>query len=191
MLIDFDLITIIIGVVCYLIWCWFIHKKYHKENIYYIYSTIMFIYFMVLIKVTLFPIMMIDGMPSNVNENVNFIPFANGIGRTDILNLIMTIPFGIGMPFVSKLNSLTKSALSGVVLGICIESFQYAETLFTGGFTLRTIDINDVIFNCGGGIVGFILLYGVAKMICRLQLDDKKLNAFWSYAYHICRGVVR
>lgn len=27
MLIDFDLITIIIGVVCYLIWCWFIHKK--------------------------------------------------------------------------------------------------------------------------------------------------------------------
>ena len=51
--------------------------------------------------------MMIDGMPSNVNENVNFIPFANGIGRTDILNLIMTIPFGIGMPFVSKLNSLT------------------------------------------------------------------------------------
>ena len=182
MLIDFDLITIIIGVVCYLIWCWFIHKKYHKEKIYYIYSTIMFIYFMVLIKVTLFPIMMIDGMPSNVNENVNFIPFANGIGRTDILNLIMTIPFGIGMPFVSKLNSLTKSALSGAALGICIELTQYAETFLTGGFTLRTIDINDVIFNCGGSIVGFILLYGVAKMICRLQLDDKKLNAFWSYA---------
>lgn len=191
MLIDFDLITIIIGAVCYLIWCWFIHKKYHKEKIYYIYSTIMFIYFMVLIKVTLFPIMMIDGMPSNVKGNVNFIPFVNGIGRTDILNLIMTIPFGIGMPFVSKINSLTRSAISGAVLGGCIELIQYIETFLTGGFTLRTIDINDVIFNCAGSIVGFILLYGVAKMICRLQLDDKKLNAFWSYAYRICRGVVR
>ena len=191
MLIDFDLITIIIGVVCYLIWCWFIHKKYHKKKVYYIYSTIMFIYFMVLIKVTLFPIMMIDGMPSNVKENVNFIPFVNGIGRTDILNLIMTIPFGIGMPFVSKLNSLTRSAISGAVLGGCIELIQYIETFLTGGFTLRTIDINDVIFNCAGSIVGFILLYGVAQFVCHLNLNDKKLNAFWSYAYRICRGVVR
>lgn len=191
MLIDFDLITIIIGVVCYLIWCWFIHKKYHKEKIYYIYSTIMFIYFMVLIKVTLFPIMMIDGMPSNVKGNVNFIPFVNGIGRTDILNLIMTIPFGIGMPFVSKINSLTRSAISGAVLGGCIELIQYIEPFLTGGFTLRTIDINDVIFNCAGSIVGFILLYGVAQFVCHLNLNDKKLNAFWSYAYHKCRGVVR
>ena len=191
MLIDFDLITIIIGVVCYLIWCWFIHKKYHKEKVYYIYSTIMFIYFMVLIKVTLFPIMMIDGMPSNVKGNVNFIPFVNGIGRTDILNLIMTIPFGIGMPFVSKINSLTRSAISGAVLGGGIELIQYIETFLTGGFTLRTIDINDVIFNCAGSIVGFIILYGVAQFVCHLNLNDKKLNAFWSYAYHICRGVVR
>lgn len=156
MLIDFDLITIIIGVVCYLIWCWFIHKKYHKEKIYYIYSTIMFIYFMVLINVTLFPIMMIDGMP-----------------------------------FVSKINSLTRSAISGAVLGGCIELIQYIETFLTGGFTLRTIDINDVIFNCAGSIVGFILLYGVAQFVCHLNLNDKKLNAFWSYAYHKCRGVVR
>lgn len=190
MLIDFDLITIIIGVACYLIWCWFIHKKYHKEKVYYIYSTIMFIYFMVLIKVTLFPIMMIDGMPSNVKGNVNFIPFVNGIGRTDILNLIMTIPFGIGMPFVSKINSLTRSAISGAVLGGGIELIQYIETFLTGGFTLRTIDINDVIFNCAGSIVGFIILYGVAQFVCHLNLNDKKLNAFWSYAYHKCRGIV-
>ena len=190
MSIDFDLITVIIGIAIYLIWCWFIYKKYHKGKVYYIYSTIMFIYFLALIKVTLFPIMMIGGMPSNINANVNFIPFADGIGRTDILNLIMTIPFGIGMPFVSKINSLAKSAISGVILGTCIELIQYLETLLTGGFTLRTIDINDVIFNALGTVVGFVFLYVISQVvISRIKGSKFNLSPFWAYAYEVCRKI--
>lgn len=54
MLIDFDGLTIIIGIVIYILICIFIHKKYKKEKIYYVFSTIMFCYFMCIAKLTLF-----------------------------------------------------------------------------------------------------------------------------------------
>ena len=50
MLIDFDGLTIIIGIVIYILICIFIHKKYKKEKIYYVFSTIMFCYFMCIAK---------------------------------------------------------------------------------------------------------------------------------------------
>lgn len=108
MLIDFDGLTIIIGIVIYILICIFIHKKYKKEKIYYVFSTIMFCYFMCIVKLTLFPIVMI-GLPANIKESINIIPFHNGINRTDILNLIMTIPLGIGIPFITKINNIKKS----------------------------------------------------------------------------------
>ena len=108
MLIDFDGLTIIIGIVIYILICIFIHKKYKKEKIYYVFSTIMFCYFMCIAKLTLFPIVMI-GLPANIKESINIIPFHNGINRTDILNLIMTIPLGIGIPFITKINKQQKT----------------------------------------------------------------------------------
>ena len=73
MLIDFDGLTIIIGIVIYILICIFIHKKYKKEKIYYVFSTIMFCYFMCIAKLTLFPIVMI-GLPANIKESINIIP---------------------------------------------------------------------------------------------------------------------
>ena len=67
MLIDFDGLTIIIGIVIYILICIFIHKKYKKEKIYYVFSTIMFCYFMCIAKLTLFPIVMI-GLPANIRR---------------------------------------------------------------------------------------------------------------------------
>ena len=146
MLIDFDGLTIIIGIVIYILICIFIHKKYKKEKIYYVFSTIMFCYFMCIAKLTLFPIVMI-GLPANIKESINIIPFHNGINRTDILNLIMTIPLGIGIPFITKINNIKKILLLGLCFGLGIETIQYLETFLTKGFSHRIIDINDVIFN--------------------------------------------
>ena len=50
MLIDFDGLTIIIGIVIYILICIFIHKKYKKEKIYYVFSTIMFFILCVLLS---------------------------------------------------------------------------------------------------------------------------------------------
>lgn len=107
MVVDFDEVIIIIGIVIYVLICIFIHKKYKKEKIYYVFSTIMFCYFMRVAELTLFPIVML-GFPSNIRESINLIPFQNGINKTDILNVIMTIPLGIGIPFITKIYNLKK-----------------------------------------------------------------------------------
>lgn len=186
MLIDFDMLTVILGLFIYVIICIFIHKKYHKEKIYYVFTTIMFCYFMILVKLTLFPIVMI-GLPSNIKESINLIPFNNGINKTDILNMVMTIPLGIGMPFVANIKNLKRIILLGLSIGICIETGQYLETFITGGFSYRIIDINDVIFNFVGTVLGFFSLYVFSRFF--IKLDKKRLSIFWDYVYDICNSI--
>lgn len=186
MLIDFDELTIIIGMVIYLLVCIFIHKKYKKEKIYYVFSTIMFCYFMCVAKQTLFPIVIID-MPANIKGSINFIPFHNGINRTDILNLIMTIPLGIGIPFITKISDMKKMCLLGLFFGLGIETVQYLETFLTKGYSYRIIDINDVIFNFTGTVIGFLALYIFSQFF--IKLKEKNLNAFWRYVYKTCDSI--
>ena len=172
MLIDFDGLTIIIGIVIYILICIFIHKKYKKEKIYYVFSTIMFCYFMCIAKLTLFPIVMI-GLPANIKESINIIPFHNGINRTDILNLIMTIPLGIGIPFITKINNIKKILLLGLCFGLGIETIQYLETFLTKGFSHRIIDINDVIFNFTGTVIGFFVLYVFSRLFITTEFTSQ------------------
>ena len=186
MLIDFDGLTIIIGIVIYILICIFIHKKYKKEKIYYVFSTIMFCYFMCIAKLTLFPIVMI-GLPANIKESINIIPFHNGINRTDILNLIMTIPLGIGIPFITKINNIKKILLLGLCFGLGIETIQYLETFLTKGFSHRIIDINDVIFNFTGTVIGFFVLYVFSRLF--IKMKEENLNAFWKHVYKTCDSV--
>ena len=186
MLIDFDGLTIIIGIVIYILICIFIHKKYKKEKIYYVFSTIMFCYFMCIAKLTLFPIVMI-GLPANIKESINIIPFHNGINRTDILNLIMTIPLGIGIPFITKINNIKKILLLGLCFGLGIETIQYLETFLTKGFSYRIIDINDVIFNFTGTVIGFFVLYVFSRLF--IKMKEENLNAFWKHVYKTCDSV--
>ena len=186
MLIDFDGLTIIIGIVIYILICIFIHKKYKKEKIYYVFSTIMFCYFMCIAKLKLFPIVMI-GLPANIKESINIIPFHNGINRTDILNLIMTIPLGIGIPFITKINNIKKILLLGLCFGLGIETIQYLETFLTKGFSYRIIDINDVIFNFTGTVIGFFVLYVFSRLF--IKMKEENLNAFWKHVYKTCDSV--
>ncbi len=46
MVIDFDMLTVIIGTFIYIVICFLIYKKHKNEKIFYVFSTIMFVYFM-------------------------------------------------------------------------------------------------------------------------------------------------
>lgn len=187
MVVDFDILTVIVGVLIYLGVCIFINWKYKKKKIYYVFSTIMFCYLMYVVKITMFPIIMLDGMPSNIRECINYIPFLNGGGKTDIYNLIMTIPMGIGMPFVKKIRGAKGMMIVGLVTGCIIEMIQYLETFLTGGFTLRIIDINDVIFNFCGVIIGYAILRLVSRIF--VKYGSAEYNSFWKYIYEVCEKV--
>lgn len=188
MLVDFDGLTIIIGVVIYVFLCAIIQKKCKKERIWYVFLSIMFVYFMGVIKITLFPIYLVKGWPSNIYKSFNFIPFRGGISITDLQNLIMTIPLGIGMSFITKINGLKNSFLLGIITGITIETLQYLESFLSKGFTTRIIDINDIIFNCLGTVLGFIILYGLSKIFLNI-VKDHNLNIFWRYVKRVCMNI--
>lgn len=190
MLIDFDALTMLIGAVIYILICVFIQKKYKKEKIFYVFSTIMFCYFLCIANETLFPIVIIDDMPSNITKSINFIPFRNGIKRTDLLNIIMTIPLGIGMPFITEIKSMKKIMVLGICCGIGIETAQYLETFLTGGFTLRIIDVNDIICNFAGTTIGFLILFVFSRFYIKcIKLKESDLNAFWTHVYKTCVSI--
>ncbi len=186
MVIDFDLSTILIGSFIYIIFCFYLYKKKKKEKLFFLFSTIMFFYFMYVIKLTLFPIVMLD-LPANIKESVQLIPFRDGIRKTDLLNLLMTIPLGIGTPFIASICNIKQSALLGLFAGITIEILQYFETFLTGGYSHRIIDSNDVIFNFLGCLLGFLALSAFSSFFRRLPKE--RLSPFWSYVHTVCSNI--
>lgn len=77
--------------------------------------------------------------------------------------------------------------LLGIFFGLGIETIQYLETFLTNGFSYRIIDINDVICNFIGSVVGFLALYAFARLF--VKWEEKDLNAFWNYVYKTCDSI--
>ncbi len=75
----------------------------------------------------------------------------------------------------------------GLSVGLVIETIQYLETFLTNGYTYRIIDINDVIFNFAGTVLGFLALYAFSRIF--LKLNEATLTAFWKYVYKICYSI--
>ncbi|MDO4506108.1 MAG: VanZ family protein, partial [Spirochaetales bacterium] len=95
---------------------------------------------------------------------VNFLPIVHMFDRYDgwlmniIGNITMFIPIGIFWPLCfKKLNSIEKSVLAGVGFPLFIEISQ----LF---FYERCTDIDDLLMNTTGYIIGTLIYFGVKKL---------------------------
>jgi glycopeptide antibiotics resistance protein len=75
-------------------------------------------------------------------------------------NIALGVPFGFLYPFVMPATAWPQLARSGVLFPIVIELTQLA--LSFSGFTSRIIDINDVLLNFTGVMLGYMLLRAVA-----------------------------
>lgn len=70
------------------------------------------------------------------------------------LNILLTVPFGFGLPFVINLR-LRDILLIGVLFSVGIELAQLvADALYLAGPTW-SVDINDVLVNSLGVVLGF------------------------------------
>lgn len=95
---------------------------------------------------------------------INLIPF-NNLSSSNILgmvlNIIMLIPFGAFLPiYFKKFRKLSSTVIAGALMSLTIEVLQL--------FVFRATDINDLIMNTLGALVG----YFVAKVIIRKSWDD-------------------
>ncbi|PEJ60539.1 VanZ family protein [Bacillus sp. AFS002410] len=177
--IDFDTGWILYGSIIILLMILFVLKvKFKKDIVYLFFFSIMFIYLCSVINYTQFPIMayqhLRDIIGQHVFRNMNLVPLINLTKqdfRISLLNVLMTLPFGFGLPFITK-GTLKKIAIAGLLIGVIIESLQGLIGLLNG-YTDRVIDINDVIFNFTGTLIG----YSIFKVFSYLfKLSIKKAN---------------
>lgn len=120
----------------------------------------MYVYMCNVIKLTQFPFYVDDLQREafggqNVWREMNLIPFRYTFTKENFFNILMTVPLGFGSPFVIKC-SFTKTLIVGSVTGIMLELGQLLSAIYAG-YTFRYVDINDVLYNLIGVLIGFFV----------------------------------
>jgi glycopeptide antibiotics resistance protein len=77
-------------------------------------------------------------------------------------NILLGVPWGFMYPFVVPVLGWLSMMRSGVILGAAIEFTQFVISLLYG-FAYRVIDINDVLLNFAGVMLGYALLIIMAR----------------------------
>jgi len=109
-------------------------------------------------------------------DHVNLTPFKifkiyEPSDRQIVGNLIMLLPLGIYLPLIYKrLNNLFLFLLVSLVVACSIEFFQLATKF-------RSADVDDVILNTSGAVVGFVF-YRIILSVKQRAGTEKRLLSF-------------
>ena len=99
-------------------------------------------------------------------DEILIIPFSSDGILTYLLNIIMFMPFGFLVPLIwEKYQSIKKTAFLGLALSVYIE--------FTQLFNRRKTDIDDLMMNVLGTIVGFGIFHIWNKLFGRKKAKVK------------------
>ncbi|HGH7176853.1 TPA: VanZ family protein [Bacillus wiedmannii] len=172
---------ILLGVLCYLIVRIIFITMKIKKGVYWWKELISFlfaIYIGMVVEVTLFPIPIgFTNRIENISLSINIIPFVSiikDIGKIgsaydgDVLfmiglivrnvggNILLFMPLGFLAPIIwDKFKKFKNTILLGLAISISIELLQLLESLFSSW--IRITDIDDVICNVIGSIVGYFI----------------------------------
>jgi glycopeptide antibiotics resistance protein len=146
------------------------------------------VYILLALKVTLFPIP-INGQYVDVMRQIPLMSHVNlklfafgpyGINRVILImmaqNILLTVPFGFGLNFVTHIRARNFLWLP-VAVGCGIEIVQLIISLALG-YPYRVIDINDALLNAVGVLLGYVLFRGFAwgyvSLMRRLKIEPRK-----------------
>jgi glycopeptide antibiotics resistance protein len=148
-----------------------------------VFLTFFYVYLAGVVLVTLLPIpprLTSDMALSRESELLNnIIPFATmmRVSHRSLYvasiniggNILLTVPLGFFIFLFGQRKPFIRACLIGLLFSVCIELAQFLISRFVG-FSYRSTDIDDVLLN----LVGFILGYVLFK-VCRLLVT--KLRA--------------
>ena len=162
----------------------FLRLKTKKSLVYLLFFTIFYVYIVKVLDYTLFqfqslvllkhfmPDLMLNGLTAG--QSMNLIPLITLTLedlKTSLLNILLLIPFGFGLPFIKSLR-MKKIVVIGALFSIVLELLQLI-TGFMATITFRIADINDVIFNTVGVAIGYILFVGFVRIYRRVSRNWK------------------
>jgi glycopeptide antibiotics resistance protein len=132
------------------------------------------IYAIELISVVFFPITFYPPMP-NYTPNVNIVPMKdiiilmrlqpiNIVIKNVVGNIILFIPFGFFVPIIYRnMNKFNYTLLLGLCVSVFIEIAQFTIDYLTK-YPNHTSDVNDIILNIIGLILGFMIQREIRKV---------------------------
>lgn len=141
-------------------------------------------------SVTVFPIITEPGFigqmrqANRIVDGINLVPLGgldlreggSIIDRQMLLNVVMGVPFGVGLPFLGS-TSARRVVVLGIVFAMSIELAQLAIDLVYQ-FAYRTVDVNDVVANVIGVTLGVGLFRLIRVVYGRLGLDEKDVGRY-------------
>lgn len=162
----------------------FLRLKKKKSLVYLLFFTIFYVYLYKVLDYTLFqfqsllilkhfrPDLILQGQADG--KTMNLIPLITLTLedlKTSLLNILLLIPFGFGLPFITNLR-MRKIVVIGALFSVGIELLQLI-TGFMAKITFRIADINDVIFNTVGVAIGYILFTGFVHIYRHISRNWK------------------
>lgn len=143
------------------------------------------VYLFVVAAITILPTSLSGGIEPHSNH-VNLVPFEYTLrcfrlayGRNPGLrnfcmlnafgNIALFLPLGMLLPLATRFRSLKQVMLIALLLSCSIEGIQFALR-FIGN--ARAVDIDDVLLNTFGALLGFVILWAVSRIRGRMQEQD-------------------
>src|SRR5512133_214677 len=176
----FELLTVLLFGLVWIGIVTFLRLKKKERLVYLLSFTIFYAYLYKVLDYTLFqfqsllllkhfmPDLILQGQTAE--KSMNLIPLITLTPEdleTSLLNILLLIPFGFGLPFITNLR-MKKIVILGALFSIVIELLQLI-TGFIARITFRIADINDVIFNTVGVAIGYILFVGFVRFYRHLS----------------------
>lgn len=105
------------------------------------------------LAVTMFPMRLELDSSTGWAYRLNLIPILTIDAPTFNLNVVMFVPLGLLLPLLLPIRSWGGALRWAALLSLSIESSQFVTDLLLGAN--RTADVNDVLANSMGGLVGY------------------------------------
>jgi glycopeptide antibiotics resistance protein len=159
---------------------------------------VFWMYLLLVVNMTIFPIPLPEAIGPRspvqyILSHVNLIPFNFGdlfeahrniIFQQIFGNILLTMPFGFGIPFLVRFKRKDFPWLA-IGVGVAIETVQLGFSLLAGG-VYRSVDINDVLLNATGALLGYSLFQVYAWFYVAISKRFKiKHSGLFAYVYEI------
>ncbi|MFE4464273.1 VanZ family protein [Oerskovia sp. NPDC056781] len=112
---------------------------------------------------TVFPIFLDKPVSSAPwGSHLALVPFADYEVADAVMNVLVFVPVGVLVPLLLARASWRNVVAAAALLSLTIEVTQYVTAHLLGGGHIA--DVNDLIFNIAGGVVGFALFSALVKV---------------------------
>lgn len=100
-------------------------------------------------------------------------------------NVLLTVPFGLGLPFIAATN-FRSIAWKGLLFTVSIELIQLLTNVtYIAGYGYRQVDINDILFNFLGTMIGYSLFRSIVWLYRKTPMENQPVVGVWEHMHTV------